>query len=475
MKRFFEISRGLFIIMREYEKGVKSGDFQDPGLRINKELTRLGPTFIKIGQMLSLRPDLVPPDLTDELRKLLDHGTPAPTLAVRELFHREIGKYPEDVFDSFSVEPFAVASLAQVHHATRNKKQIAVKIQKPGVEELIVSDVQSIKFFLRLASWVPKVERRRDIIQEVITEFFGWMHHELDYRIEALNMSRMQKNFSGIGYFKIPTIVYTLSTKRILVMEYIPGPSLNEIFDHVSDLASKSSITYDGVTFEKKIFLDHAAAIVFKQVFEDGFFHADPHPANIIIASSEVTAYIDFGITGILSDDVRKKLLDMMMAVMGHDVAKITSILVSLDEIEGHADNATIESQIRDLLNEWQGGTLIEMSTAEMFYRLMHIALNAKINLPLSLVIFGKAMVEYEGDLRKFEPQLDFLNSFKPYAEKLYGVGRLGGHGSAAMTVKELLDDLEALPHEAHHLLDALKKDGVELTVRFGPAAKVDK
>ncbi len=481
LARSFTIARKLSGIAHEYEAAQKDkGGFKahsdgsglTHGENINRLLTELGPTFVKMGQMLSLRPDIIPPDLTDELRKLLDHGSPSPIAAVRELFREDVGKYPEDVFDTFEPEPFAVASLAQVHHATLGKKKLAVKIQKPFIEERIAGDLKAMRLFLSLASWIPRVGRKRKPIDDAIEEFFDWLKHELDYRIEALNISRIRKNFTRVKYFRAPEVVYELSHKRVLVMEFMDGVSLNEVFDNVPDLAITATVKCNGVSFAKKAFLEHASSVVFKQVFEDGFFHADPHPANIMVAKGGILTYIDFGIVGIIQPALHVKLVALLRGVVDRDVDEIVTALAALDEIEGHDDKPAIEARVRKLLDEWQGGTIVEMSVATLLYRLAHIGYESGINPPLAFIVLTKTLVEYEGDLQRFDPSFDFLASFKEHISKMgaAGVRKVLGKKPLALTVEELLHDLTALPEEAHHILHELKQDGMEMTVRFGPA-----
>lgn len=470
LKRFIELQNSFFAIFRLIKKAKKDGaDYSLVGPSIVKILDKLGPTFIKFGQMLSLRPDIIPPDLANELRKLLDHGSVVEKKYIIKLFKKEFNKEPKKIFDTFEDSPFAVASLAQVHKATYRGKTLAVKIQKPKINDLIEKDLKIIKLILTIAYKInKKLKKLEPIINMSLLEFNKWLGHELDYRLEALNMERINKNFEGVKYFKVPKVELSLSTKKILTAEYIEGISLNEIFDNLPNLAGEKMINYKNIKISKKTFIENSINIIFKQIFEDGFFHADPHPGNVIITPAKAIAYIDFGIIGALPPRFIKTLIEVLSGITQRDVEKIAQALISLDEIKGHNNLAEIENKIRSFLNQWQSGSVMEMTTAEIFFELVKIALESKIELPLSLVIVGKTLLEYDGSLRKIDPSLDLINYFRPLVEKKYGLSS-SLEKSLPTSIHELLENIETFPSKLQSLIKNLAHDGIELTVRFGP------
>lgn len=472
IKRFTQIFNGLMSIKKLLAKsGDQAVNFSIMGPSIVKILNNLGPTFIKLGQMLSLRPDIIPSDLADELRRLLDHGIPAKTEEVSDLFKSETGKTPSQFFDNFEETPFAVASLAQVHKAVYQGKVLAVKIQKPNIHSIILQDLNLIKKLTFVLSFNSKIRKFKPMIELAITEFYRWIEKELDYRLEALNIERINKNFSHIKYFRAPKVEHFLSSKKILAMEYIDGVSLNELFDNIPNLSEQEIIRYKNINFKKDKFIDHAINIVFKQIFEDGIFHADPHPGNIFITKDNDIVFIDFGIIGILQPTLRKSVLEIFLGIIERDINKISQSLAGLDEIEGHALIPEIETRVRQLLDEWQSGSIIEMTTVEVFYQLVKISLESKIDLPYSIVIIGKTLLEYDGGLRKLEPSLDIINSFKGIIEKKYGMDIMNfGQENKTASMNNLLDLMRYLPTNLQTFAQGLIDNGLEFSVRFGPA-----
>jgi len=459
-KRFIHIFNA-FVKVKKLLKNKDNGiDFSVIGPPMVKILNDLGPTFIKLGQMLSLRPDIIPPNLADELRKLLDHGTPVDARKVINLFKSETGKSPSEIFHSFEETPFAVASLAQVHRAVYQGKILAV----------ILQDLSLIKKSIFLLSFNPKTRKFKSMAGLAIAEFHRWIEKELDYRLEAINIERISKNFLDVKYFKAPRIEHALSSKKILVMEYIDGVSLNELFDNIPNLSEQNIIKYKDIKFSKSKFLDRAINIVFKQIFEDGVFHADPHPGNIFVTKEGDVAFIDFGIIGILQPSIKKSILEVFFGIIERDIEKISGSLIGLDEIEGHASMPEIEAKIRQLLNEWQSGSIMEMTTAEVFYQLVKISIESKIDLPYSIVIIGKTLLEYDGDLRKLKPDLDIIDSFKDIVEKKYGMSIMNfAQEGKTVPLNNLLSLMESLPENLQTFAKGLIDKGLDFSVHFGP------
>jgi len=247
--------------------------------------------------------------------------------------------------------------------------------------------------------------------------------------------------------------------------------SFNEIYNEVPDLARKKIIIYKNITFNKDTFTKRMIQIIFKQVFEDGYFHADPHPAKIFLTTEGKIAYIDFGIIGVLTPQLQKMLLSVLASIITRDVEKIASSLIELDEIQGHDSLQEVEAKIRKFIVNWQTGSVLEMSLAEVFSRLINIALESKIDLPQSFVVIGKTILEYDGDLRRCDPELDLVEELRPHIEKVYRIKDFTNY-APAFTIKELLKEIGKLPKEAGRLVHQLADDGIEFTVRLGPITK---
>src|SRR3989344_8635522 len=220
--RFLNIALAGYRIYRHIKRvWKKDTSYKDAGSLINKELEKLVPTFIKLGQMLSMRSDMIPPELADEFRKLLDHGVSIDQRLIYNLFLEEFKKPISEVFDSFEDRPQAVASLSQVHKAVYKGRAVVVKFQKPNIRGAILSDLHIIRriiYLSRFLPFIPGVSKYQDLMSSVTEEFFKWIDRELDYRLEALNISRIRESLKNIEYFMAPEVVYAYSSKKILVM-----------------------------------------------------------------------------------------------------------------------------------------------------------------------------------------------------------------------------------------------------------------
>jgi len=473
LSRFLQIAKSGSLISRAIRKAIKEGDdYKSQGKFINKVLTDLGPTFIKLGQMLALRPDIIPPALADELRGLLDNGETIDYSEVNKVFKGELGQSPGKIFDSFEKKPAAVASLAQVHKAKYKGKELAVKVQKPGIKKIIDQDLRLVRFFLNASFLNPKLKKAKKVLEAAMQEFFRWLDRELDYRLEAVNIARISESFKEVDYFIVPEVFPHFSSKKILTMEWTHGVSLNELFDEVKGLSGTKIVNYKKLKFKKSVLVDRLMRIVFKQVFEDGFFHADPHPANILVSPEGRVVYIDFGLIGVLDSRGKEGLLEVFTGIVKHDDKKIADAFLKMDRVGGHKSKKEMRKVIKNLLSEWQTGTLVEMSAAEIFYRLVNIALEYEIDLPLPFVIVGRTVLEYDGVFRKLEPHMDMIEAIRPLVEKEIGFSVLA-EKFVPSTVKELLPEMKKLSPELASLASDLIKEGIELTANFGPQDKI--
>ncbi len=460
--RLFKIIKNGVLIFKEIHKAEKDkSSYKNAGPKINALLSDLGPTFIKFGQMLSLRADLISPSLADELRKLLDHGSVVKESDINSLFKSELGKDPIEIFDSFEPHPFAVASLSQVHFAKLDGRTLAVKVQKPKIKAIINKDLSLAKKILSLAKILTFSKSKRELVELLgvsIEEFFKWIEHELDYRLEILNITRIKKNFSGVSFFKAPEVIHSLSGKLILTMEYLEGVSLNTLIDSVPGLGNAEIIKYKNIHCSKKVFIKQMLDIVFKQVFQDGYFHADPHPANILLTHKNDIAFIDFGVIGVLPTYLKGFLVEILSGIMERDVKKVSRNLIELNEVEIDPSISEIEKKVRILLNDWQTGSVLEMSMAEVFYRLLFIAQGSGIEVPLSSFVLGKTILEYDGLLRKFDPEMDILNSLKTYVEK----NSPFDIKDISTTIEGFLNHPEDLPETVLNFAKQLTEEGVK-------------
>jgi ubiquinone biosynthesis protein len=254
--------------------------------RLRLTLERLGPTFIKFGQVLSVRPDLIPKSYIKELENLQDKVPPFPCAIAKQQIKKELGKDINDIFSTFEKKPIASASISQVHKATlKNNKKVAVKIQRPDVRKIMETDIEIMFYVAKLLEkHIPKIKKYHPI--QVIEEFSKWTKKELDFKREAINAKRFARNFSTSKTVKIPEIYDEFTTDKLMVMEFIDGIELHNI----KQIKSKK--------INLKPLIENGFDAILTQVFIHGFFHADPHPGNLIITNDKKIAFVDFGIVG---------------------------------------------------------------------------------------------------------------------------------------------------------------------------------
>jgi len=278
--------------------------------RLRLTLERLGPTFIKFGQVLSVRPDLIPKSYIKELEKLQDEVPSFSYDIVKEMIKKEFGKDVNKLFSSFEVKPIASASISQVHKAVlKDGSVVAVKIQRPDAKKIMDSDIEIMLYAAKLLEkHIPNIRKFNPV--KIIQEFSNWTEKELDFKREAINAKRFARNFSGDDKIKIPKIYDNFITSKILVMEFIDGIELHNI----------QEIKRKKINF--KPLLEKGFESILTQVFVHGFFHADPHPGNLIITKDKKIAFVDFGIVGYFDEYLKNKSIDLFFGVIENDTQK---------------------------------------------------------------------------------------------------------------------------------------------------------
>jgi ubiquinone biosynthesis protein len=300
-------------------------------------------------------------------------------------------------------------------------------------------------------------------------EFFKWIEHELDYRLEALNITRIKNNLAELEFFEAPEVLHPFSTKLILTMDYIDGVSLNTLINFIPDLPYTPTIKYKNINCNKAVLIKEFVEVVFHQVFKDGYFHADPHPANILLTPKNHIAFIDFGIVGALQPHFRETLTTILTGMVERDVKKVSRAFIDFNQSGSTIEMSKVERGVSSVLDDWQTGSVIEMTMAEVFYRLLIVAQEAKIEVPLSVFILGKTVLEYDGLLRKFDPGMDILESLKSYVA---GEGTLFGLKEIPIAIEDVLKHPENLPADVLKLTEQLAKDGVEFVSHFLPSVR---
>jgi ubiquinone biosynthesis protein len=379
---------------------------QDLAAHFRQALEELGPTFVKLGQILSTRPDLLPTSYIAELSKLHDTVSPAPWEAIRQVLAEEYGRAPEEVFAAIDPQPMAAASLAQVHAATlTNGEEVVIKVQRPNILATISADLD-ILMALAMAAQSTALGRIYDLV--AIAEDFGFtLHNELDYRREGRNADRFRANFAHERYLHIPRVYWEHTTQRVLVMERIYGINLDDIS------------ALDAAGYDRHRVALHSARIIIKEVLEDSFFHADPHPGNLVVMPGEVIGAMDFGMVGHLTERDRQNLIRLYYVSVTLNAGGIVEQLVRMGAASADIDRDALVRDIGRLLTKYHGLPLRDIRAREVVEEIMPVAFRHHLRLPSDLWLLGKTLAMMEGVGLQLDPSFDIFAVSEPVVRRL--------------------------------------------------------
>ncbi len=416
------------------------------GERLRQGLERLGPIFVKFGQVLSTRRDLIPLDVADELARLQDRVPPFPAAASRALVEKAFSRRIDEVFASFEAEPVASASIAQVHFAVlKDGREVAVKVLRPGMLAVIDQDMALLHL---LARWVERLssDARRLKLREVVAEFDGHLHDELDLVREAANASQLRSNMAGLNLVLVPYMVWELCTGGVIVMERMKGVPISQIDKIRAAGVDISKLARDGVT------------IFFTQVFRDGFFHADMHPGNIQVSLEPQTfgRYIslDFGIVGTLTDTDKEYLAYNFIAFFRRDYKRVAELHIESGWVPPATRVDSLEAAIRTVCEPMFDRPLREISLGQVLLRLFQTSRRFNVQIQPQLVLLQKTLLNIEGLGRDLDPELDLWTTAKPFLERWMNEqvgwrGLLRRFEREAPVYAKLLPQLPRLVHQA--------------------------
>ncbi len=374
--------------------------------RLRMALEELGPTFVKLGQVLSTRPDLLPPEYIAELARLQDAVPPVSWEEIRPLLETELGGPLDQVFATVDPVPLAAASLAQVHAATlRDGSSVVIKVQRPGVESVVRVDLDILADVARLLQAQTPLRELYDL-PAMVEDFAATLRAELDFYREGRNADRFRANFADEPYLYIPRIYWDYTTRRVLVMERIHGIKID-------DIQALDAAGYD----RYRIGL-HAARMIIKEVLEDGFFHADPHPGNFVVMPGEVIGAMDFGMVGYLSHRTRMDLIRLYIAAVQMDEEAVVDQLIRMGAVGGAVDRRGLQHDLARLLRKYQGMPLKAIRAREVMEEAMPIAFRYHLRLPPELWLLGKTLAMMEGVGLKLAPDFDIFAVSQPYVRR---------------------------------------------------------
>jgi ubiquinone biosynthesis protein len=427
--------------------------------RIRLVITELGPSFIKLGQILSTRPDLIPSEIILELKKLQDRVPPVPFTEIEAQLQRELGASLDEVYESFDPQPLASASIGQVHRARLKTPsgpvEVAVKVQRPQIKDVIERDIDLLYW---LAKAVERSIPESRIYQPVklVAEFDRAISAELDFGLEADHAAKFSKNFEKNAEIRFPFVHRQASAKRVLTLEYFAG---RKIYDAIDEGFSGERIC--------KITL----ALIIQAVFEDGFFHADPHPGNFIImggAEAPVLGVIDLGLVGRLTPQMREKTIDLMIAAVQQDYRGIADALYAIGTPTKKIDRRAYDAEVAMLADRYLGKQLKEIEVSKLIQDLVGGATKYGLEIPPDFLLVGKALMTIEGVGKEIYPDLDVFAEMKPYFMRL-----LWARYSPERVTQDLVRTLTRvsgaateLPLQTQEVLDDLRKGRLEIRTR---------
>jgi ubiquinone biosynthesis protein len=427
-----------------------------PG-RLRMAFAELGPTFIKLAQLLSSRPDLITVEFADELKKLQDDVPPFPAHEAKRIIEMEFKRPLDTIFSTFHEKPIAAASIAQVHRATLiDNSDVIVKVQRPEIREHIESDINILFTIARLLDRHVAESRFFNPLG-IVEEFSRTIRKEMNFVEESKNCSRFKRNFEKDPNIHIPKIYAEYVTEKAFVMEWIDGI-------RIDDIAEIERMGFDRAHLAK-IGVD----AFFKQILEDGFFHADPHPGNILVTPSGAIAFVDFGIVGRVTDEMKETMASTFLALIRRDFDGIIDQYIALGIVPEHTDieifRREFKSDLIDFLEPIYDITLQELDFALYLDTVTHLAIKHNLRVPSALLLINKAMLILENIGRQLDPTFNFIAAAEPYASKLIQrrITQSRFYKTAKDNIWEFSDFVSMLPRQTKQIIKKILKDDIQV------------
>ena len=426
-----------------------------PPERVRRALEDLGPTFVKLGQVLATRVDLFGPEWIAELGKLQNAVPPLPFERVRPQLVEDLGAEPEAVFAQLDEAPIAAASLAQTHRAwLADGTAVVLKIRRPGIRDTVEAD---LRLLARLAEIVeaqaPDLHRYRP--REVVQQFAQSLRRELDFAAECRNAERIAANFAGHDEIVVPRVHWQWTCERLNVQDFvagIPGPDLAAV---------------DASGMDRKRLAQVGAGIVLKMVLEDGFFHADPHPGNIFYLPGERIGVIDFGMVGRVSEQRRIQIVQLLHGLVEREAEAVTDVLMEWGEGAWEADETRLQADIGAFVDQYRGVPLKDLRMGGMLVDVAAILRNNGLTLPPDLALMIKAFLTLEGMGRQLDPDFDMAGEARPFLERAmlerYSPSVLARRGKRSLM--GLLDLARDMPRDLHRLLQSARRGQLRMHI----------
>lgn len=448
IEQYLEI--GLQMISRKRREQVEKLGRAE---RVRMVMEELGPTFVKLGQILSTRPDLISVEFIQELSKLQDNVPPFPYTEAIQIIECELGKPLEDIFRQFENTPLAAASIGQVHRAQlKDGEEVVVKVQRPGIRRTIEVDLE---IMLHLASLM---ERHLEELQvhhpvRIVQEFARTLGKEIDYTIEASHIERFAGQSMNDPTVYVPKVFRDITTERVLTMEYIDGIKASGI----------ERIEHEGL--DRKIITARGADLILRQIFDHGFFHADPHPGNIFVLPDNIICYIDFGMMGAIDRQTREDFADLIYAVVHRNESIATQMLLKLTEYDRKPDVRALERDLTDFIGLHLYVPLKNLQMEKLLQQLLKILSRHRLQIPQDLFLMMKALATVEGIGLLLDPDFEMIKQITPFIRRVK-LSRYHPKRMADDIVRsgvEFVQLMQEIPGETREILKQMKQGKIKM------------
>jgi ubiquinone biosynthesis protein len=451
-------------IFLKYGNAAKDDTDSEVPEQLARDLEKLGPTFIKLGQVLSTRVDLLPPAYLEALSRLQDDIAPFPYDDVKRIIEEELGVRLSKAFPVFEDKPIAAASLGQVHRAQlRDGRVVAVKVQRPGVTEAVEKDLEALEEIARFLDARTTAGRRYDLLGTV-NEFRTAITQELDYLAEAENLRILATNLEEFELIIVPQPVASYTSKRVLTMDYVSGTKVTEVSPVVK------------IDLQRDVLADTLVHAYLKQIVLDGVFHADPHPGNVLVTDDGLLALIDLGMIGRLSPTMQERLLKLLLAISegrGEDVAEVA---MALGEKLPEFNDAGFRRDIGALVGRIGHQNVGQFQIGRVFLDLSQVIKDNAMRAPVELTMLGKMLLNLDEVARALDPELDVNAAIRNKGVEL--MSRRMKHsvtsGGVLSAVLEAKEFAEKLPGRVNRVLDALAASELKMKVDIDDGAIID-
>jgi ubiquinone biosynthesis protein len=383
--------------------------------RLRLALEELGPAFVKFGQLLSVRADMLPPDFVQELSRLQDRVPPLPFAQIKEVVETELKAPMETLFRTFDEEPIASASLAQVHGAVlEGGDEVVVKIQRPNVKRIIDTDLSIME---TIAGWVEREIRETREYEPLakVREIGRNLKSELNFTNEGRSIDRFRVNFGDDESILIPEVYWNFSNSKVLTLRRVECTKITD-----SDVEEKTGLSRKEIALKGMEF-------VFEQIFVHRFFHADPHPGNMLLTSEGKIVLLDFGLTGTLDDELVESLTSLLVAAVNKDVSGIISVLTQLEVVGEEVDTRELRSDLRGFVERYHGVPLARIEMRNIADETFEISRRHRMRFPRDLLLLAKTLSTLEGIVHQLDPEFDIIEHLKLFAEQLIKRGASPG------------------------------------------------